>query len=98
MRLFAATLATETNTFSPLPTSLDAYKECCFVRPGERAGGDLPGLCTATTVVARRRAAADGFELIEGSCFEACPAGTTNRTAYETMRDEILAQVAAATP
>ena len=55
MRLFAATLATETNTFSPLPTSLDNYKECCFVRPGEQPGGELPGLCTATTVVARRR-------------------------------------------
>ena len=27
MRLFSATLATETNTFSPLPTSLAAYKE-----------------------------------------------------------------------
>ena len=35
MRLFAATLATETNTFSPLPTSLDAYKESVFFRPGE---------------------------------------------------------------
>ena len=27
MRLFSATLATETNTFSPLPTNLDAYRE-----------------------------------------------------------------------
>jgi len=98
MRLFAATLATETNTFSPLPTSLDGYKECCFVRPGERPDGDLPGLCTATTIVARRRAARDGFALVEGSCFEACPAGTTNRAAYESMRDEILAQLAAAMP
>lgn len=98
MRLFAATLATETNTFSPLPTSLESYKECCFVRPGERPGGDLPGLCTATTAVARRRAARDGFELFEGSCFEACPAGITNRAAYEAMRDEILAQLAAAMP
>ena len=35
MRLFSATLATETNTFSPLPTSLDAYREAVFLRPGE---------------------------------------------------------------
>ena len=27
MRLFSATLATETNTFSPLPTSLENYRE-----------------------------------------------------------------------
>ena len=35
MRLFAATLATETNTFSPLPTSIEAYKESVFYRPCE---------------------------------------------------------------
>ena len=35
MRLFSATLATETNTFSPLPTSLDAYREGVFLRPGQ---------------------------------------------------------------
>jgi microcystin degradation protein MlrC len=35
MRLFAATLATETNTFSPLPTSLASYQESVFLRPGE---------------------------------------------------------------
>ena len=34
MRLFTATLATETNTFSPLPTSLENYKESVFFRPG----------------------------------------------------------------
>jgi len=33
MRLFAATIATETNTFSPLPTSLEAYKEGVFRAP-----------------------------------------------------------------
>src|SRR5690606_32871731 len=36
--------------------------------------------------------------LIEGSCFAASPAGTTNREDYETMRDEILAQMKAALP
>jgi microcystin degradation protein MlrC len=48
--------------------------------------------------VARRRAAAEGFTLIEGSCFAASPAGTTNRADYEFMRDEILAQVKTALP
>ncbi|HEX3349572.1 MAG TPA: M81 family metallopeptidase [Acetobacteraceae bacterium] len=97
MRLFTATLATETNTFSPLPTSIDAYRETVFLRPGEHPD-DAPQMCTATLFVARHRAAADGFELIEGSCFAASPAGTTNRRDYETMRDEILGQVAAALP
>ena len=33
MRIFAATLATETNTFSPLPTSLAAYQEMRVLPP-----------------------------------------------------------------
>lgn len=97
MRLFAATLATETNTFSPLPTALDAYRETVFLRPGEHPQ-ETPLMCTAPLWVARRRAAAEGFDLIEGSCFAASPAGTTNRADYEMMRDEILQQVEAALP
>jgi len=97
MRLFSATIATETNTFSPLPTSIEAYKEVVFLRPGEHPD-DTALMCTAPLWVARRRAAADGFSLIEGSCFAASPAGTTNRADYEFMRDEILAQVKTALP
>ena len=92
MRLFTATIATETNTFSPLPTSLDAYKETVFFRPGEHPD-DAPRMCTAPLFVARRRAKAEDFTLIEGSCFAASPAGTTNRADYEFMRDEILDQL-----
>ena len=92
MRLFAATIATETNTFSPLPTSIDGYKECVFLRPGEHPDAS-PLMCTAPLWVARRRAAAEGFTLIEGSCFAASPAGTTGRKDYELMRDEILGKV-----
>jgi microcystin degradation protein MlrC len=97
MRLFSATIATETNTFSPLPTSLDAYKEGVFLRPGEHPT-DAPRMCTAPLFVARQRSAKEGFTLIEGSCFAASPAGTTNRADYEFMRDEILSQLKAALP
>jgi hypothetical protein len=97
MRLFAATIATETNTFSPLPTSLAAYKEGVFLAPGEHPAA-TPLMCTAPLWVARRRAAAEGFSLIEGSCFAASPAGTTNRADYEWMRDRILAECRAAMP
>src|SRR5260370_36521478 len=89
MRLFTATIATETNTFSPLPTSIAAYKEGVFLRPGEHPS-DTPLMCTAPLFVARQRAAAENFSLIEGSCFAASPAGSTNRADYEFMRDEIL--------
>src|SRR5262249_23525555 len=50
MRLFTATLATETNTFSPLPTSLENYRESVFFRPGEHPA-DAPRMCTAPLFV-----------------------------------------------
>jgi microcystin degradation protein MlrC len=97
MRIFAATIATESNMFSPMPTSLAGYKESVFLRPGEHPE-DAPRMCTAPLWVARRRAKAEGFTLIEGSCFAASPAGTTVRKDYEYMRNEILDQVRQAMP
>ena len=84
MRLFTATLATETNTFSPLPTSLESYRESVFFGAGEHPA-DAPRMCTAPLFVGRERAEKEGFTLIEGSCFAASPAGTTNRADYESL-------------
>ena len=96
MRLFAASLATESNTFSPIPTSLESYTESGYYPPGKHP--DDPKLCTAPLWVARNRAKKEGWELIEGSCFWAEPSGATARPAYEKMRDEILGQLKAAMP
>ena len=97
MRIFSATIATESNMFSPMPTSLAGFQESVFLRPGEHPD-DAPRMCTAPLWVARRRAKAEGFTLLEGSCFAASPAGTTVRKDYEYMRDEILDQVRRAMP
>jgi microcystin degradation protein MlrC len=97
MRIFSATIATETNTFSPLATSLRAFQDSVFIRPGQHPT-DAPRMCTAPLFVARRRAEMDGFTLIEGSCFAASPAGTVNRRDYEFMRDEVLGQLKEAMP
>jgi microcystin degradation protein MlrC len=96
MRIFAASLATETNTFSPIPTSRRSFEACFYAPPGEHP--DEPKLCTAPLYVARRRAKAEGFTLIEGSCFWAEPSGTVVRSDYEGMRDEILGQLRQAMP
>lgn len=97
MRIFSATIATETNTFSPLPTSSRAFRATVWLRPGEHPT-DAPRMCTAPLFVARRRAAAEGFTLIEGSCFAASPAGTVRQADYEAMRDEVLDQIREALP
>ena len=72
MRLFTATLATETNTFSPLPTSIENYRKSVFLRPGEHPA-DAPRMCTAPLFVGQKRVEQEGFELIEGSCFAGGP-------------------------
>lgn len=96
MRLFAASLATETNTFSPIPTSRSSFEDFFYAPAGEHP--ETPKLCSAPLLVARRRAAQEGFTLIEGSSFWAEPSGTVDRASFESMRDEILDQLERAMP
>lgn len=96
MRIFTASIGTESNTFSPVPTSLEDYAQSVLYRPGEHP--DEPKACTAQLVVARRRAGRDGYTLVEGSCFHASPGGRTSAVDHAAMRDEILAQLEAALP
>lgn len=96
MRLFAASLATETNTFSPIPTSLEEFKEAFYAPPGEHP--DRATLCSAPLWVGRRRSREEGWTLVEGSAAWAEPAGTCAREAYEGLRDEILSQLESALP
>jgi microcystin degradation protein MlrC len=96
LRVFAASLATETNTFSPIPTDLSSFCGTFYAPPGQHP--DTPTLCSAPMVVARRRAREEGFDLIEGTATWAEPAGIVSRATYETLRDEILDQLRAALP
>ncbi len=73
MRIFAASLATETNSFSPIPTSRESYERRSISHP---ASIPTAARCAPAPLwVARRRAKQEGFELIEGSCFWAEPSG-----------------------
>ena len=35
MRLFAASIGTETNTFAPIPTALESFHEAVYAPPGQ---------------------------------------------------------------
>ncbi|MFL5229929.1 MAG: M81 family metallopeptidase [Microvirga sp.] len=96
MRLFTASLATESNSFSPIPTNRASYEAAFYYPPGQHP--DVPRHTTAPLYVARRRARQEGFELVEGSCFWAEPSGPTKQADYEEMRDEILTELSAAMP
>ncbi|TAD87920.1 MAG: M81 family peptidase [Alphaproteobacteria bacterium] len=96
MKLFTACLGTETNSFSPIPTGLDLFAKTMLVRNG--AFGEQPGLFGLPLVHWRSRAHARGWTVVEGTAAFAMPAGTTTRTAYESLRNEILDQLRAALP
>jgi microcystin degradation protein MlrC len=96
MRMFVASLATETNTFAPLPVDRAAFETAFYAPPGAHPA--TPTLCSAPVVAARARAARDGFTLIEGTSTWAEPAGLVSRRAFESLRDEILGQLRAAMP
>jgi microcystin degradation protein MlrC len=96
LRAFTAGLGTETNTFSPLHIGIEAFEETILYRPGEHPP-DLTEV-SAPLHVLRDRAATRGWTLCEGTYAFALPAGRVGRAAYESLRDEILAQLAAAGP
>jgi microcystin degradation protein MlrC len=96
MKIFCAALGTETNTFSPIPTALRDFEDFCAYRPG--AIPDYPVEIGTPLWAARQLAGTRGWQVVEGSLFDAPPSGRTVRAAYEQMRDEILAQLAAAMP
>jgi len=96
MRIFTASLATETNTFAPLPTSLASFEETCLYPAGEHP--DRPTLFSAPLWVAREQAAERGWTVLEGLTAFAMPGGITTRAAWDTLREQLLADLRAAMP
>lgn len=96
LRIFTASLATETNTFSPVPTDRASFEMAFYAGPGQHP--ETPTLCSSPMVVLRKRAAAENIELIEGTAAWAEPGGLLQRQAFEGLRDEILDQLRAALP
>jgi microcystin degradation protein MlrC len=96
MRVFTATLATETNTFAPLPTGLSSFRDRGYFKAGQHPEG--MSFFAGPLWAARERGRALGWQVAEGMVAAAQPSGTTTRLAYETLRDELLADLRAAMP
>lgn len=91
MKLFMASLSTETNTFSSMPTGLSGFKEY-FLRHGT-ATQEPPNLMTEALHVWRARAEQLGWEVVESLAAIAEPAGPTTSECYQGLRDEILSDL-----
>jgi microcystin degradation protein MlrC len=96
MRVFTAALATETNTFAPMPTGLASFRDRGYFPAGKHP--DEMSFFAGPLWAARQRAKTLGWEVVEGMVAAAQPSGTTTRAAYETLRDELLADLRAALP
>ena len=87
MRIFIATLGTETNTFSPLPTGRQTFEETLCLREASRHSTHFAAVPVVTW---RRLGEADGHTIVESLSAFAQPGGPTVRAVYEGLRDEIL--------
>lgn len=96
MRVFSGGLGTETNTFAPMPTSLASFRDRDYYPAGTHP--DSVTFAGAPLYVARQCGKALGWELCEGMVTSAQPGGITTRAAYETLRDELLADLQRAMP
>lgn len=96
MRIFSASLATETNTFGPMPTSTSSFHDRGYYPAGKHP--EALTLFSGPLIAARMRGKDAGWTLIEGMVAGAQPSGITTRHAYESLRDELLADLKAALP
>jgi microcystin degradation protein MlrC len=93
MKLFTAGIATETNTFSPVPTALKDFK---VTRGGDYS--TYPPNADGTVNMWRKMASARGWETVESVIAGAEPAGKTVKSVYEGFRDEVIADLKKAMP
>ncbi|WP_170336160.1 M81 family metallopeptidase [Ruegeria arenilitoris] len=92
MKLFIATLSTETNTFCTMPTAMSGFEDY-FLRHGA-ATQEPPNLMTEALHVWRDKAEALGWQVIESLTAVAEPAGPTTRSCYDALSGEILSDLA----
>ncbi len=92
MKVFAGGIATETNTFSPMPTGM---RDFSVIRPeDEPQRENIAPAIDQFKLQAQER----DWEYVFGLYASAQPAGNTTRATYETLRDELLDRLQAALP
>lgn len=95
-RVFLGALVHETNSFSPLPTTIASFSEGGLLhRVGDSAtferARQTPGYGDALALFTDA-----GDEVVAGPCAWAMPSGLVARHVYETLRDELLGALSSA--
>lgn len=88
VKIFIAAFGTETNSFSPIPTGEQSFREALFHK-GD-ATRHPPAHFSEPLHAWRGAAERNGAQVFEGLCTFAQPGGPTTRGVYESLRDELL--------
>jgi microcystin degradation protein MlrC len=96
MRVFSGGIATETNTFAPMPTGMATFRDRGYYPAGSHP--DHMFYFAGPLWAARLKGRPLGWDLVEGLVAGAQPSGTTTRACYEALREELLADLRAALP
>lgn len=97
LRLFTAGIAAEINTFSPIPTDLKSFQET-YHFPAGTLPKDKPFMFSAPAWVAWQVAEREILEVLVGLYSSCQPAGRLARTTWESLRDELLADLQRSMP
>jgi len=97
MRTFLAALIHETNSFSPLPTTIRSFESGLLHRAGDLATLERARQTQAFGEALSALTEAQD-EVVIGMCAWAEPSGIVSRPAYESLRDELLDGLSAAGP
>lgn len=79
MRVFSATLATETNAFSPIPTGVDSFRNGIYFAADTHSSE--MSFFAGPLHAARLRAEALGLDLVQGLVAAAHPGGIVTHAA-----------------
>ncbi len=97
MRIFCATVLHESSSFSPIPTSIENFKECVLYRPSTGEGRELLGSVVAevdhVSLLGGR-----GHEPVVGLIANAEPSQPVVAADYQLLCDELLLNLRRAGP
>lgn len=97
MKMFMAYLATETNSFAPMPTGLGGFQEYGIFH-GDASTRSEISEGGAILRVWRQRAEADGIDVVEGICTTAQPAGRVLAPVWDGFKADMLSALKQAGP
>jgi microcystin degradation protein MlrC len=96
MRLFTACFAHESSGFSPIPTSIENFREALLHRPSR--GEIVEGRHESIECALSAKGLARGHDVVESIGAVAMPSGPMVKADYESVRDEIVADLKKAMP